>query len=71
MVCVVLTGIPGECGGEERDGSRGFGAESAEGFSLVILTHGVDDAPSAEVGPESDGRVGGEHDGPVEVSPVP
>ena len=64
-------GDPSEGGAEERDGASGFGAKSADGLELGDLrAHGVDDAPAAEVGAECNGRVGGEDDGPVPVSPV-
>src|SRR5579862_215820 len=60
----------GESGSEECDGAGGFGAESANGFELCdARAHGVNDAPSAEVGAESDGGVCRENDGPVIVSP--
>src|SRR5215469_4636236 len=55
---------------EQRDGAGSLGAESADGFELGDAgTHGVDDAPSAEICPEGDRGVGGEDDGPVKASP--
>ena len=60
----------GESSGEEGDGASSFGTESADGFELGDAgSHGVDDAPPAEVGAESDGGVGGEDDRPMIVPP--
>src|SRR5579872_4045973 len=64
-------GDAGQGGAEQSDGAGAFGTESAERFQLGdLLSHGVDDAPSAEVGAGGDGGVGGQDDGPVEASPV-
>src|SRR5579872_834673 len=60
----------GQSGGEERDGASGFGTESTDGFELGDAgSHGMDDAPSAEVSAKSDGGVSGKDDRPVEMSP--
>ncbi len=61
----------GESSAEERDGSGALSAESADWFELGdFLAHCVDDAPSSEIRSGSDGSMGGEDDGPVEVAPA-
>jgi hypothetical protein len=55
----------------ESNGPGTFGTETADGLEFRDpLSHGVDDAPSAEVGVGGDGGVGSEDEGPVEASPT-
>src|SRR5580693_2285987 len=63
-------GDPGSGSREESDGARSLGAESADWFELGDAgSHGVNDTPSAKVGAEGDGGVGGQNDWPVIASP--
>src|SRR4029077_113858 len=60
-----------QSGCEQRDGSRCFGTEAAHRLQFGdARSHGVNDAPTAEVSSQSDGSMGGEDDGPVIVAPV-
>ena len=58
-------------GAEESDRSGAFGTKSSQRLQLGdLLAHGMNDAPSTEVGTSGNRRVGRENDGPVKFPPI-
>ena len=71
MVCVVLTGMPARAVPNRVIAPAAFGTETAKRLELGdFLSHGVDDAPTTEIGSGGDGGVSSQDDGPAIVPPI-
>ena len=71
MVWVVLTGMPARAVPNRVMAPAALGAKSADRLEFGdSLAHGLDDAPSAEVGSGGDGGMGSKNDGPTQMPPI-